>query len=72
MCDPPPHRAEQVTLTVNVINLNDNPPRFMPSEPRPQVYVTEEQPAPVTVYTFNVCTQSVGMASHMTNIYVIT
>ncbi len=46
-----PHRTGTATLSVTVINLNDNPPQFMSPVTRPQVPVPEEQ-APRDIYTF--------------------
>lgn len=47
------YSEDQVTLIVDVINLNDNEPVFRTNVPRPQANVTEEQTAPVVVYTFD-------------------
>ena len=51
-------RFDLATVTVNVINLNDNPPQFVTDEDVPQNMVTvpvlEEIPSPYTILTLQV------------------
>ena len=56
------YSEDTVQLTVNLENLNDNPPRFVDNQGEVEVVevmASEEVTPPLNVYTFEVCRRQI-------------